>query len=122
MQKKFAFYVILVVASIIICLGTLNLKRKGIPEVQGRIDQRLHSLVSESPSLKGLEVGRENGMHVIRDAASIKGWFQYYAKLNGSAVDLFVYWEKNSTNCLITKIEWSTTYSEPRSIWPTNEN
>ena len=119
MQNKSAFYIILAVASIIIFLGMLNLRREGIPAVQGEIDQQLGVLVSESAGLKGLEVGRENGMRVLSDASSIKGWFQYYAKLNGSDVDLFVYWQKDSTNCRITKITCSTTYSEPQLMWPT---
>jgi hypothetical protein len=121
MQNKSAFYIIAVIASIIICVVMISLRREGIPEVQGQIDLQLNNLVSESPSLKGLEVGRENGMRVLSDSSSMKGWFRYDAKLNGSEVDLLVYWEGNSTNCQITKITSSTTYSAPQLIWTANE-
>ena len=90
---------------------------QGLPAIESNVDKQLGNLVSQSPNLKGLVVGRKGRVRMVGDTPPFKGEIQYQAELNGSAVDLFVYWAGDSTNSQITKIESAVNNSEPKIVW-----
>ncbi len=90
----------------------------GLPVIVSNVDKQLVDLVSQSPNLKGLIVGKRTSvLRMVGDAPPFEGEIQYQAQLNGSSVDLFVYWAGDSTNSQITKIESALNNSEPQILW-----
>ena len=90
---------------------------RGLPAIESSVDRQLGNLVSQSPNLKGLVVGKKGRVRMVGDTPPFKGEIQYQAQLNGLSVDLFVYWVGDSTNSQITKIESALNNAEPQTLW-----
>jgi hypothetical protein len=117
MRGRILTCVILIGGLAIVLLSKYCAEVRGFPKIEICVDRQLRYLVSQSPNLKGLVVGRKDGAHIAGDVPPFKGEIQYQAQLNGSSVDLFVYWAGDSTNSQITKIESALNNAEPQTLW-----
>jgi hypothetical protein len=91
--------------------------KNGMTAIKTNVNQRLIDVMSHSPNLTNIVVGRSRQFVMETDGPAFKGEIQYAAQLDNSAIDLYVYWSGNSTNSRITKIEAGIANSEVRTLW-----
>ena len=115
--NRYLAYAILLIGLTLALFVKYLTDKQGLPAIESSVSKQLANLVSESPNLKGLIVGRQGRVRMVGDAPPFKGEIQYQAQLNGSSVDLFVYWAGDSTNSQITKIESALNNAEPQILW-----
>jgi hypothetical protein len=109
--------VILILALVIFWIADRSEKAAGIPSIQTDVSHQLTDIQLHSQALTNISIGAMSFTHALGDPPSIKGYCVYDAKQNGSSIDLRVYWQTESTNCQIMKIESHSTYSEPQVLW-----
>ena len=118
MRGRVLTYLIVIVGVTLAIIVKHWTDAQGLPAIVSNVDKQLVNLVSQSPSLKDLIVGRRTSvLRMVGDAPPFTGEIQYQAQLNGSSVDLFVYWAGDSTNSQITKIESVLNNAEPKILW-----
>ena len=122
MRGRILTYLIFVVTLTLILFVKHWTDVRGLPAIESSIGQQLGKLVSQSPNLKGLEIGKQGTVRMVGDTPPFEGEIQYQALLNGSPVDLSVYWVGDSNKSKITKIESHSTYSEPQILWTNSQN
>jgi hypothetical protein len=111
---------LIILALTIFWISDQSEKKAGIPAIKTNVSQQLADILTRSQSLKDISIGTLSFTHALGDPPRIKGYFVYNAQQNGSSFDLRVYWQTDSTNCQITKIESRSTYSNPQVLWEQN--
>jgi hypothetical protein len=95
-------------------------KSIGFPDIKNRINQQLSIISTQSQNFGEITIGRTtHTKYSIYTTNSVKGYFQYDAEQNGDSMTLFVYWQKDFTNCEIQKIKMGHKYGgeEFKTIW-----
>lgn len=122
MQKQIILGAIIVIGLIIFLAASWTAQRLGASDIESKINVQLAELMKQDLNLRQIELGSRTRFRMVGNGPSCNGEIQYRAKCSDKYGDVFVYWVGGSTNCRITKIEFSNSSSEPKIFWLNTNN